>query len=232
MKELFDSYIETAFGEHKQAEFKFAQFEKNYKRFFPPNKNAFVLDIGIGRGEMLSCMKNWGYQNYLGVDISPSTVNYCKSLGLNCLMVGDVTKWLTKRNDSFELITLLDVLEHIKKEETIEFLKALKLSLKEGGILIIQVPNLQAPDGQLHRYNDFTHEVGYVEHSLQQVLKTAGFNEISFYGFEDSISRSWKEIIRIILRAFFWKYTRFIRIINGNLNPEILNPVFYAVVKK
>jgi hypothetical protein len=32
MKELFDNYVENAFGEFKQAEFKFEQFAFNYKK--------------------------------------------------------------------------------------------------------------------------------------------------------------------------------------------------------
>jgi 2-polyprenyl-3-methyl-5-hydroxy-6-metoxy-1,4-benzoquinol methylase len=232
MKEIFDSYIENAFGGYVQAEFKFRQFEINYKKFFPANKDAAILDIGIGRGEMLTCMKNWRYKNYLGIDISPSTVEFCKSLGLKCRLVDDTAGWLQDNQEKFELITLLDVLEHIKKENTIHFLKCLKASLNNKGLLIVQVPNLQAPDGQLHRYNDFTHEVGYIEHSLQQVLLTAGFKDIRFYGFEELTEDNFHKLLTKFLRVLFWRYVRFTRTITGALNPSILNPVFFAVVRK
>ncbi len=232
MKEVFDSYIDNAFGEYKQAHFKIRQFEINYRKFFPVDKKAAVLDIGIGRGEMLSCMKNWGYENYLGIDISLSTIRFCKSINLNCELVDDPIKWLCVNNERFELITLLDVLEHVKKEETISFLRALYVSLRHSGILIIQVPNLQAPDGQLHRYNDITHEVGYIEHSLKQVLVATGFKNLHFYGFEDIVHTGCKTHVRYILRFLLWKWIRFMRIVNGNLNPKILNPVFFALVVK
>ena len=67
MKDIFYSYVENAFGEYKQAEFKFKQFKNNYSQFFPIDKNARLLDIGIGRGEMLTCMKDWEYANYLAL---------------------------------------------------------------------------------------------------------------------------------------------------------------------
>ena len=51
MKEVFDAYIENAFGEYKQAEFKFKQFEVNYLKHFPDEKNEPVLDIGIGNDQ-------------------------------------------------------------------------------------------------------------------------------------------------------------------------------------
>jgi cyclopropane fatty-acyl-phospholipid synthase-like methyltransferase len=177
-------------------------------------------------------MKNWGYRNYEGIDISVSTVNYCKSIGLRCTLVEDTASWLGERSENFELITLLDVLEHIRKEDTIYFLKFLRKSLINGGKLIIQVPNLQSPDGQLHRYNDFTHEVGFTEHSMRQVLLVAGFDKFQFYGFESITSKSVRACIRTRLRNIFWQYIKITRTINGNLNPRILNPVLFSVVTK
>lgn len=232
MKQIYENYIDNAFGDFSQAVFKFKQYESNYRRIFPSDRNARVLDIGIGRGEMLSCMKEWGYMDYLGVDISPSTVRFCKGLGLNSLLIEDTTNWLLKKQGQFNLITMLDVLEHVRKEETIPLLKSVRSSLIDGGILIVQVPNMQAPDGQLHRYNDFTHEVGYVEHSLRQVLLTVGFKQVDFFGFEDSVTNVLRERIRRILRSLYWLYVYWCRKISGNLSPLILNPVLFAVAKK
>lgn len=232
MKEIFDNYIETSFGEFQQAGFKFKQFDTNYRRFFPRNIDAALLDIGVGRGEMLSCMKEWGYEQSLGVDISPSTITFCKSLGLQCQLVVDTEEWLRGYNNEFSLITLLDVLEHIRKEQTIPFLRAIFDALAEGGVLLVQVPNMQAPDGQLERYNDFTHESGFIEHSLQQVLLAAGFARVEIFPFNDSITDCWKEKVRLGLRALYWKWIRFSRKINGAINPDILTPTFYAVAFK
>jgi hypothetical protein len=88
---------------------------------------------------------------------------------------------------------------------------------------------MQAPDSQLHRYNDFTHEIGFIENSLRQTLQVAGFSNCSIHGFEDSISVKIREKVRLVLRHLVWSYVRLLRKINGNLSPEILYPVFYAV---
>lgn len=232
MNDIFDSYIDNAFDNYGQATFKFDSFDYNYRKFFPLDHKAKVLDIGIGKGEMLSCMKDWGYENYIGIDISPSTVAFCTSLGLNCLLVEDTTKWLSGRESSYDVITLLDVLEHIKKEEIVPFLRCLYKALAPGGTIIIQVPNMQAPDAQLHRYNDFTHEVGFIEHSLRQVMLSAGIVNFKFGGFEDAYKRNFRTRVRYHLRNIYWAYSRFLRKINANLNPAILNPVFFAVVHK
>lgn len=231
MEEIFENYVETSFDGYQQADFKFKQFEINYLPLFPPPKNGILLDIGIGRGEMLSCMKKWGY-DYTGVDISPSTVRFCQSIGLECEQTNDTIDFLQRKPNFYSLITCLDVLEHIPRQDTISFLKAIRHSLAEGGKAIIQVPNLQSPFGYLHHFNDFTHVTGFVEHSLAQVLLSAGFKKFELHGFEEIYQSGAKAMIRKILRHFYRKAIRFLRKINCNPNPAILDPVFYAIVYK
>ncbi len=228
MKEIIDKYVENSFGGHFQAEFKFHQFKLNYNKYFKNGINQKVLDIGIGRGEMLSCMKNWS-SNYHGIDISRSTVEFCKKLELSCELVEDSELWLGGEKTKFDVITCLDVLEHIPKERLIPFLEAIRNSLSDNGVTIIQVPNLKAPFGYLHHFNDITHVNGFVEHSLNQVLLSSGFKKISFHGFEEFFEKTQKVMIKKLLRYFFRKMIRFMRAINSNPNPTILDPVFFAI---
>jgi 2-polyprenyl-3-methyl-5-hydroxy-6-metoxy-1,4-benzoquinol methylase len=230
MKEIFDNYVETSFDGFHQVPGKMKQFEINYQSYFNGFKSGQVLDIGIGRGEMLACMREWGFE-YLGVDISPSTVRFCKGLNLNCELIDDTTVWLSSNKARFSLITCLDVLEHVPREMTIEFLKAIRAALNADGCAIIQVPNLQSPFGYLHHFNDFTHVNGFVEHSLTQVLLAAGYKELHFHGFEEIYKRGLKQKFHKFLRYGFRRLVRFLRVINLNPNPKILDPVMFVVAR-
>lgn len=232
MKEIFDNYIKVTFGSDDQVESKFPQFTYNYFQYFPQDINASILDIGVGRGEMLSLVRSWGYRNYLGIDISPSVVAVCNKYDLNVILIEDTQIFLKDRSNEYDLITLLDVLEHIPKQNIVRFLSSIRESMRVGGKLIIQVPNLQAPEGYLHRYNDITHEVGFVEHSLAQVLFAAGFENFYFQGFEHHVMGSKIEKFRKFIRAIHWRWIRFLRRVHGNLDPFVLHPVFFAVVTK
>ncbi|MGE5498508.1 MAG: class I SAM-dependent methyltransferase, partial [Syntrophothermus sp.] len=203
----------------------------NYRGYFPENKEAQILDIGPGRGEMLECLKRWGYNNYLGIDLSPDIIEFCKSLNYNCRLVPDTKEWLKEHKKTYDVITLLDVLEHIPKSETIGFLSAIRESLKDGGMLIIQVPNLESPEGYLTHFADFTHEVGYTEHSLQQVLRLSGFTDFLIRGFEGYIMNNWKKYAGKMLRSLYWKGVKLQRIVSNNLVPNIMDTVLYAVVR-
>lgn len=232
MSQFYDKYIETSFGERKQAEFKFDQFNINYRSYFPADKEARILDIGPGRGEMLECIQRWGYQNYLGIDISPDVIEFCRSLNYKCELVPDTVLWLKEHKESFDLITLLDVLEHIPRSQTLTFLAAVKDSLRIGGTLIIQVPNLESPEGYLTHFADFTHEVGFTEHSMRQVLAMSGFTNFTIKGFEGYIMNNWKKYLARFLRGIYWKGIRFSRMISNNLVPNIMDTVFFAVIRK
>jgi 2-polyprenyl-3-methyl-5-hydroxy-6-metoxy-1,4-benzoquinol methylase len=232
MKEIIDNYIENAFVVKEQAEFKFSQFSYNYKKYFPQNMNANMLDIGIGKGEMLTCMKQWGYENYIGIDISASAVNYCNSIGLNCELVEDTVNWVENKKNRFDIVAMLDVLEHIGKNDVVPLLRAVNESLKENGKLIIQVPNMQAPESQLYRYEDFTHETGFTENSLRQVIVAAGFTDFIFQGYEVIFLCKFSSRKKRFFRGIYWWVIRKLRRINTNLNPKILNPVFFAVATK
>lgn len=88
MEEIFDQYVEVSFGKLEQDKKKLLQIGHNYGRYFSKySKEAKVLDIGIGRGEMLTSFGKWGFPNHLGIDISSSTIAFCSKLGLNCLFV-------------------------------------------------------------------------------------------------------------------------------------------------
>ena len=229
MQEIFENYIDNSFDGHYQADFKLRQFDLNYKKYFNKCVASRVIDIGVGRGEMLSCMKQWA-DNYHGIDISPSTVDFCKKLDLSCELTDDTEFWLKNHQKQFDIITCLDVLEHIPKERLIQFVEAIRNSLIKDGLAIFQVPNLQSPFGYLHHFNDITHISGFVEHSLNQVLLSARFNKMSYYGFEELYEKTPKIILKKILRYFYRKIIRFLRTINANPNPKILDPVFFAVV--
>ena len=138
MEEIFNDYVESGLKNKKLIQEQKQIFNVNYKRFFPENKDALVLDIGIGRGEMLWSMQKWEYINYLGIDISPSTIDFCSKSGFNCKLVDDTIVFLNGHKQSYDMITMLDVLEHIPKDQVVDMLIAIRQALAPDGKLIIQ----------------------------------------------------------------------------------------------
>jgi SAM-dependent methyltransferase len=227
----YSNYLTVALGSDGQSKIKMEQFKNNYAYFFPKNKNAKILDIGPGKGEMLSCLDRHGFSDIKAVDISESVVEYVSQLGYNVSLINDLAVYLSANGDTFDLITMCDVVEHIPKNNVLDIMRAVRNALKKNGLLIVQVPNMQSITANIFRYDDFTHEMGYTERSLIQMLTICGFSAIQCYGFEFLDNRPLSRI-KSIIRSFFWFLVKKIRKINGTMPHKIMHPVFFAVVNK
>lgn len=231
MNKFFENYLSDALDKiPSQRQMDCVEF--NYKKYFPADLNAEVLDIGVGLGEQLICNRKWGYVNSSGIDISPETVEFCKKMDLNCTVVEDTAEFLRQNQGKYAVITMSNVIEHIPREELIDMVSAIYEALTPDGIALISTPNMQAADAHLHFFNDATHLVGFSEHSFRQLLSASGIKDVSFSGFECFPYKSLKFKFRRFLRAIYWKKVKFARVCNGILNPSILHPIFFAIIKK
>jgi 2-polyprenyl-3-methyl-5-hydroxy-6-metoxy-1,4-benzoquinol methylase len=151
---------------------------KAYRYYFrgwlPGYADASIVDVGCGRGLLLTFFEACGYKNVQGIDISPEQVELAQSIGVK-VREGDAIAYLDAQPGMFDLLTGLDVLEHFHKPEVIRFLEAAHKALKPGGRLVLQTPNAESFWGSMHRYNDFTHEVGFNPNSLSRLLRLVGF---------------------------------------------------------
>jgi 2-polyprenyl-3-methyl-5-hydroxy-6-metoxy-1,4-benzoquinol methylase len=101
-------------------------------------KGMDVLDIGCGWGQALLAFKKKGMHCY-GFDPAPEGVAYARKKGLDVVRAG-MEKMDVFGGKKFDVVTLIDVLEHLS--DPIAVLKEIRGSLlKPGGILIIDVPN-------------------------------------------------------------------------------------------
>jgi 2-polyprenyl-3-methyl-5-hydroxy-6-metoxy-1,4-benzoquinol methylase len=147
----------------------------------PENKDAKILDIGCGFGQMLKCLRSEGYPNTYGIDISKEAVKYCKSTGLNVEEIFGLEEYSDGRHGTFDLIIMSHILEHIEKQKIIETLSIVKKRLlSENGKLLVMVPNAQSNTGSYWAYEDFTHTTIFTAGSLFYVLKAAGFEHIKY----------------------------------------------------
>ncbi|UCE73455.1 MAG: class I SAM-dependent methyltransferase [Methanomassiliicoccales archaeon] len=187
MKEdLYDNYMTTHFGGvHREIGQEYGiyhtYFSKNYLRHMPKNRKSRILDIGCGMGHFLYFLEKEGYGNYLGIDISGENIDFCKKQNFNVKLC-DVFEYLKGNNKPFDVIVMNDIIEHFNKKEIIELLKLARTNLVKNGRLIVKVVNSSNPIlGPNSRYIDFTHEIGFTEESLMQVLKISGFMECAVY---------------------------------------------------
>jgi 2-polyprenyl-3-methyl-5-hydroxy-6-metoxy-1,4-benzoquinol methylase len=209
-----------------------SNYDWNYKDLLPADKNAKILDLGCGLGQFLYWLKAQGYSNFLGVDVSREMLELCrKNVTDKLAKINSINEFLRDKNGTYDLIALNDVIEHLPKNEIIEDLEIIKAALKPGGRLIIKTNNLAAITGVRLRYADFTHEVGFTEYSLKQVLLLVGFSSIEIKPFAMPLTNPFRyarfimqKISNLCWKLMFW--------INFTPVPDIVDEMIFAIAKK
>lgn len=145
--------------------------------WLPKQKDAKIADLGCGYGRLLYFLKEQGYTNIFGVDISSDQVAIARQVVSN-VDEGDVLDWLKDRSYQFDLVIALDLIEHLTREEALQFLDLCYKSIKNGGRLIMQTPNADSPFGSQIFHGDTTHEWAYNVNQLSRLLRRVGFVNI------------------------------------------------------
>lgn len=112
----------------------------SYKITIPPQYGGKILDIGCGDGKGLLKLKESGWETY-GVETSDLAADYVRRKYNINVITGTVEDAVFK-DEFFDVIILSHVLEHISNPKTT--LLEINRILKNGGILVISIPNVDS----------------------------------------------------------------------------------------
>lgn len=107
---------------------------KEVSKFIKPSSK--VLDIGSAEGEIRDFLQNC---EYYAVDIDKEAIEHLKGQNIKAQQVNLNKQQLPFKNQKFDYILLLDILEHTADPRAI--LLEVKKRLSENGKIIITLPN-------------------------------------------------------------------------------------------
>jgi 2-polyprenyl-3-methyl-5-hydroxy-6-metoxy-1,4-benzoquinol methylase len=160
-----------------------------------------LLDIGCGNGDFLLLCRDKGFK-IAGVERSEAAAELCRKRGLNSVYV----KELGDLKDTFDIITLFDVAEHL--EDPKAFFAEIYHKLNPNGIVYIETPRKSildvyinilklkwfAPVGNLRVSRD--HVQLFSDKSLRILFDTSG---LVIHSFKIKQSLSWSDKKRYII---------------------------------
>jgi SAM-dependent methyltransferase len=156
--------------------------QKVIRQHLPTNKNIRILDLGCGHGAFIYFLQQNGYQNVQGVDGSAEQVALAHRLGISAVEQQDIFLYISRvKKETVDAIILMDVLEHLTRQELFDLLDEIYRVLRIGGKCIIHVPNASGLYGMHIRYGDLTHEMAFTLQSARQVFSAVGFNNINCF---------------------------------------------------
>jgi len=171
-------------------------------------ENIKILDLGIGYGDFGELIKNNSQQKteITGVEIwekykNPKWSYYDK------IIIGDILKFIKTQSTIFDIILLLDVLEHFDRKDGLALIKQLKAIT--NGLLIISTPVTKCPQGSCQGNSYETHRYIWKEKELKQL------------GFK-ILQQKWVLLIGAIRELQFWPlFTKFDIFYYKSKNPKL-----------
>lgn len=151
------------------------------------------LDIGCGPGTLIGSLP--GNSPSLGVDIASNQIAYAQShyAGTNKIFKTIVPGKLPFDDNSFDLITLVELIEHIEDEGCEALLSEATRTLEPGGRIIVSTPNYQGlwpiVEALVNRLGDVSYEDQHINkfdrERLECLMRKIGLHqvEVSCYMF-------------------------------------------------
>ena len=126
------------------------------------------LDIGSSAGALLEVIQK--IYNCASVGVEPGDAYRTFSQEHGWEVVGDLDEIHSKYSESFDLVTMAHVLEHLP--DPVDYLRNLREKwMAPGGHLLIEVPNLNG-----HMALELSHLAAYTTMTLQRLLNRAGYH--------------------------------------------------------
>lgn len=179
--EPFDSFWEAP-GDIEKGFATFGKFYRhNYVRHLPNDRDARILVISCGYGYFVSLLKTLGYTAASGIDSDPEKIRIAKEKGLDC-SVGNAFAFLENSPESYDAIIAEQEINHLTKEEILDFMALCRKSLVKGGTLLVHSLNGANPiTGSEALAQNFDHYNTFTEYSLRQILEHSGFRGVSVF---------------------------------------------------
>ncbi len=150
---------------------------------FIKNKDASIIDIGAGKGGLLSYLRDLGYTKLTGVDSSPNCVKYIRCNHKIKAICADFNKLILP--EKYDIVILAQTLEHMYFCNNC--LANIKNIMADDGFLYLEVPDASRYLDCKHLpfyYFDHEHINHFQKTSLENLLNINGFEIISCKQFE------------------------------------------------
>jgi SAM-dependent methyltransferase len=138
---------------------------------------APVLDVGCGRGELLSLLKEAGIESR-GVDADGDMVAFARGDGLDVEQADAVTYLESLDDASLGGIFMGQVVEHLPPAMLVRTLELCAQKLREGGLLVAETINPLSPLALRNYFADLTHAQPLVPETLAVLARQVGFAQV------------------------------------------------------
>lgn len=152
-----------------------SQLDYEFKNV-PIQSGTLLLDVGFGNGALLKWASN-KLANIAGIELNDELIREAKKFEIKLY-----SSLNSVESKSIDVLTFMDVFEHLEIMEINQTLVEAARVLKDGGYLVARFPNCQSPAGLIEQFGDVTHKTMLSAPILSAKLKEHGFKITSIAG--------------------------------------------------
>ena len=138
---------------------------------------APVLDIGCGRGEFLTLLRETGVEAR-GIDVDAEMVTYCREEGLEVERADALSHLASLEDDSLGGIFCAHVLEHLSPPALFRLLELAVAKLRPEGVFAAETPNPLSLVALANFSADLSHDRPLHPATLSFPARQAGFRNV------------------------------------------------------
>lgn len=142
------------------------------------SRTVRALDVGTSTGTNLRMLRDLGFADVEGLDLSEEAIRYCAEKALGEVHEGDICA-MPFPDGSFGLVLATDVIEHVADDRLA--LAEVARVLKPGGVAIVTVPAFQTLYGLQDRVAQ--HRRRYLKQDLVEKIRDSGLEIGGVYYF-------------------------------------------------
>jgi len=185
-QEKLEDMIDTNFSNKQGRDYKLTQESMYaYSKQFIPEKGR-ILEIGVGTGVHLLNFDKLGY-DVTGIEPDPISTEFLNKNLKNGKCINGYIEDLNF-NEKFDVIFLYHVVEHI--EHPLSMLKKCKGLLKDGGVIIIAVPDCENPETLKKSVSNPFHIWHFSKKSFEILLEKLKMDSLSLQSFSRISTKS------------------------------------------
>jgi predicted TPR repeat methyltransferase len=162
-----------------------------------------AVDLGCGSGELLYALRELGFSNIHGCDLSAEQVAVARR-AFPLVQEANLFDYLAAFEDeSLGLVTAFDVIEHLGPQASFDLMDLVRRKLSPGGLFIAHLPNGSSPFVGHVFWGDMTHRWCLTPQSAATFCQLNGFSDFAACEHLGE-SASWKGRVRSLL----WRVVR------------------------
>ncbi len=231
--EPFDSYWQAP----RDVERGYRAFSQYYRHNFLPHlpreKDVSILVVSCGPGYLVHLLRDCGYTQVVGIDSDSEKIGHARQRELNC-HAQQAFPFLEQNETTYDAIVCEQELNHLMLDEMLDFLRLCYDRMRPEGTLLVYGLNGANP---LVGSENFAHNIDhfntFTEHSLSQVLRLAGFEDVRPFPLRlyvfwanpfNYVGWLATALLSVLFRACFVFYGKHVRILTKKIGAVCRKP--------